>query len=68
MDSEQQLLVDLLRRHVTTSKPMPDAATDDMHMVQCPACDGNQWKLIRTGDPIPSCDFILRANDLGVRY
>lgn len=45
---------------------MPEAAIAGMRMVQCPACDGNHWKVVRTGDTLTECDFILRAKELGI--
>lgn len=54
-------LVDLLRRlgetHRPVARPAPDAEVPGVFVVQCPACDGNSWRIWMKGDPDAGCDL-----------
>jgi hypothetical protein len=65
MSAETELLIDLLGQHRTKAKPY-EAVVEGWQLMQCSACDGNTWKIVRPGDPTPECSFWQRAKEMGL--
>lgn len=63
-------LIALLRRlgetHRPVVRPYPDSDAHDLYSVQCPACDGNQWRNWQQGDPPVECEFWRDYNAMWV--
>jgi hypothetical protein len=61
------LLRDLIEQHRPVVRRTPMTMNPLMRDAQCPACDGNRWRMVLEGtDEVPECEFWKRAKKLGL--
>jgi hypothetical protein len=65
LDARDGLLARLLQQHSQVARPDP-LAFREQWLVQCKACDGNEWRIVQPGDDQVDCQFIREARALGI--
>lgn len=65
MDREE-LFHRLVEQHRPFLRRDPDSFSGNQFLVQCRACDGNQWQIWRSGDQEYMCQFWRSGVELGL--